>query len=697
MNTKGVRRAWFLRYLVGLAMLPGLLVSSPPPINAQIATTTATLSGVVSDSSKAVVPRAQVTLVSPEKGINRTFMTDAVGRYSFNQLPPATYSLSVQDAGFEKYQQNGIVLNAADSATQNVTLTVGSNEVSVTVTADASLLNVDNSNVATSLDAKEIVELPLNVRNVYGLATLNSSVSNSSESQMLLGGGGNTTDNADQDISFLNFNGGYFGSTAFLLDGSWDTDPEWGAVIFVPSVDGVQEFKIQNNSFTAQYGWSTGNVVNVVTKAGTRNFHGSAYEFYTNNNTNALNYFASPSQCTIDNTNVCTLSRNQTGASAGGPLYLPHLYRQRDKTFIFGLYEHFTVSTPTVVVYTVPDANFRAGNFSEILGPSTGTDGLGRPIPQGQIYDPRSGHAITAGQADIQSASNPYGTGLTANTTGYIRNPIPGNLLTNLAGYTPDPVGAKLLSYYPCPTCTGTANNYTVSGAAPANSDEFSIRVDHNFDSAFNGYVRYSYKKEEKTGAAATWGSDPAGPGNQRPNNRWGLWAGLTRIFSPTFTMNITSGVQIWHETSNNQSLGFNSTSSLGLPQYLSSEYPLFPIVNVGSVTSLGPISGNQQGYHQPWSHRHGGGGPDQAARQKYAERGIHGSGAVRLSEALLPDPAGFHRGLHGRPRSVEWIGSRQRQWSGADAARCPGRPKHRWNYLQFHRFKPAFGLVCSG
>ncbi len=597
MNTKGVRRAWFLRYLVGLAMLPGLLVSSTPPIHAQIATTTATLSGVVSDSSKAVLPRAQVTLVSPEKGINRTFMTDAVGRYSFNQLPPATYSLSVQVSGFEKYQQNGIVLNAADSATQNVTLMVGSEEVSVTVTADASLLNVDNSNVATSLDAKEIVELPLNVRNVYGLATLNSSVSNSSESQMLLGGGGNTTDNADQDISFLNFNGGYFGSTAFLLDGSWDTDPEWGAVIFVPSVDGVQEFKIQNNSFTAQYGWSTGNVVNVVTKAGTRNFHGSAYEFYTNNNTNALNYFANPSQCTIDNTNVCTLSRNQTGVSAGGPLYLPHVYRQRDKTFIFGLYEHFTVSTPTVVVYTVPDANFRAGNFSEILGPSTGVDALGRPIPLGQIYDPRSGHAITAGQADTPSASNPYGTGLTATQTGYIRNPIPGNLLTNLAGYTPDPVGSKLLSYYPCPTCTGTANNYTVSGAAPANSDEFSIRVDHNFDSAFNGYVRYSYKKEEKTGAAATWGSDPAGPGNQRPNNRWGLWAGLTRIFSPTFTMNITSGVQIWHETSDNQSFGFNSTTNLGLPQYLTSEYPLFPIVNVGSVTSLGPISGNQQGY----------------------------------------------------------------------------------------------------
>jgi len=114
----------------------------------------------------------------------------------------------------------------------------------------------------------------------------------------------------------MNFSGGFFGTSAFLLDGAWDTDPEWGAVIYVPSVDAVQEFKIQNNSFTAQYGWSTGNVVNVVTKSGTNSFHGSAYEFYANNNLNATPYFG---------TNT-SLSRNQTGASAGGPLYIPGLY-----------------------------------------------------------------------------------------------------------------------------------------------------------------------------------------------------------------------------------------------------------------------------------------------------------------------------------------------------------------------------------
>ncbi len=581
----------------GLAILIAALTGAVPLAQAQIATTTATLSGVVTDASEAVVPGAAVTLTSSENGIERQFTTNAEGRYTFNQLPPATYTLVVKVKGFEEYQQNGIILNAALTATQNVSLTVGSEAQSVTVTANASPLNTDNSNVAASLDAKQIVELPLNVRNVYGLATLNSSVSNTSESQMLLGGGSNTTDNADQDISFLNFNGGFFGSTAFLLDGSWDTDPEWGAVIFVPSVDGTQEFKIQNNSFTAQYGWSTGNVVNVVTKSGTRDFHGSAYEFYANNSINAYNYFANPNQCTQDGTNVCTLSRNQTGGSAGGPLYIPGLYRQRDKTFVFGLYEHFHVSTPTVQTFAVPDANFRAGNFSEILGGPTGvTDGLGRSVLLGQIYNPRSGHAITAGQVDTQSPANPYGTNLMATQTGYIRNPIPGNILANLPGYTPDPVGSKLLSYYPCPDCTGTGNNYVVSGAAPATSNEYSIRVDQNFTALTTGYFRYSYKKEEKTGAAAVWGTDPAGQGNQRPNNRWGMWAGLTHIFNPTFTMNITSGVQIWHEGSDNQSFGFNPATQLGLPAYVGSQYPLFPIVFAGSESQLGPFTGNQQG-----------------------------------------------------------------------------------------------------
>jgi hypothetical protein len=585
----------------GLVVLLASLASSAPWINAQIATTTATLSGVVTDPSGAVLPKATLTLTSSEKSITRTFIADDGGRYSFNQLPPAAYSLTIKAKGFETYQQSGIVLNAAETATQNVTLTIGAETVSVTVTADASQLNTDNANVAADIDAKEIVELPLNVRNVYGLATLNSSVQNTSEGQLLLGGGSNTTDTADQDISFMNFAGGFFGTTAFLIDGSWDTDTEWGAVIFVPGVDAVQEFKIQNNSFTAQYGWSTGNVVNVVTKSGTHDFHGSGYEFYSSNNFNALNYFQSPGSCQgVLNTNLCTFSRNQVGGTAGGPLYIPGIYKQRNKTFIFGNYEHFHANTPAPSSYTVPDTNFRSGNFSEQLGTtSVGNDALGRPIYNGQIYDPRSGHAITAGQPDTYNpVTNPYGTNLTATQTGYVRNPVPGNILSNIAGYIPDPVGTKLLSYFPAAQKSGNvANNLILAGEAPTYWDEYGIRVDQNINDRTSAYFRYSYKEEAKTGEAANWGSDPAGQGNQRPNNRWGMWAGLSRTFSPTFTMNITSGVQIWHETSTNQSVGFNPTTTLGLPAYVNQQDPIFPTVNFGQgISQLGPNTGNTEG-----------------------------------------------------------------------------------------------------
>lgn len=568
-------------------LLATLAAGFAPRGRAQIATTTAALSGTVMDASGAVVPKAAVTLASSENGVTRAFETDSRGRYAFTQLPPSTYTLSVKTRGFETYKQAGISLQASQAATQDVLLTVGSESQYVTVTADASQLNMDNSNVAAEIPAKEIVELPLNTRNVFGLLTLNSAVSNTSEGQMLLGGGTNTTDNADQDISFLNFAGGFFGTSAFMLDGSWDTDPEWGAVIFVPSVDSVQEFKIQSNSFTAQYGWSTGNVVNVVTKAGTNRFSGSAYGFYANQKLDAVPYFS--------NSNG-SLKRDQEGISAGGPLYLPKLYPQRNKTFVFGLFEHLSISTPTVGTYTVPDANFLQGNFSEVLGGPTGkTDGLGRPILLGQIYDPRSAHKIYAGQEDTQSATNPYGTNLTATGTGYIRNPVTGNILSNIAGYAPDSVGSKLLSYYPKSTSGGLTNNLKVSGSAPAHSNEYNIRVDHNINDKSNAYFRYSYKEEFKTGAANDWGSDPAGPGNARPNNRWGMWAGYTQVFSPTFTMNLTSGVQLWHETSNNQSFGFNPSSTLGVPAYVTQNSPLFPMVDVGGESPLGPGANDQQ------------------------------------------------------------------------------------------------------
>lgn len=564
-------------YASGFAILLALLVTSPTRLHAQLAVTTATLSGSVADPTGAVVPQATVKLTSTQIGISRTLTTDASGRYTFTQLPPSTYILSIEANGFETYKQTGIVLDAAQSATQNVTLIVGTAAQQVVVNAQASQLNTDNANLAASIDAKQVVELPLNLRNIYGLATLNSSVSNTSEGQMLLGGGPNGTDNADQDISFLNFAGGFFGTSAYLLDGAWDTDPEWGAVDYVPSVDAVQEFKVQNNSFTAQYGWSTGNVVNVTTKSGTSSFHGDAYEFYRNDALDANLWFN-------DHNGVpkSDFDRNQFGVSAGGPLYIPGIYKQREKTFIFGLYEHLSLSTPLNDTFTVPTAAMRSGDFSALLGAYQGVDDAGNPMYVGQIYDPHSTHLITAPNGKQE----------------YYRNPIPNNIITNVGAI--DATAAKLISYYPQATNSALTNNFYASNTGPAHSNEYLVRVDHNFNDASRMYFRYSYKNEFKTGNPNYYGdSDPAGPGNGRPNSRWNMAAGYSQVFSPSFTMNLLAGVELWHETSNNQSKGF-LPSSIGLPSYLDTNSPQFPVVIIGSQSQLGPTNSQYLVNHGP-------------------------------------------------------------------------------------------------
>ncbi len=576
-----------LSYWSGILVLLILGAYSTQGAYAQLAVTTATLVGAVTDPSGSVVPQAEVTVTSTQIGITRKYTTTAQGFYSFTQLPPSTYQLQVEAKGFSVYVQKGILLDAGQSATQDIELTVGSVTQQVVVTSQAPLLNTTNANYGEDVNSQQLLELPLNERNIVGLITLNSSVNNNAEFQILLGGGGNTTDDADQDLSFLNFAGGYFGTSAYLLDGTWDTAPQsWGAVEYVPSVDDTEEMRIQNNSFSAQYGWSTGNVVDVTTKSGTSSFHGDAYEFYRNAAMDANLWFSDH-----DNIPKASLTRNQIGVSLGGPLEVPRLYKQRDKTYFFGLFEHLGIQSPSVGVFTVPDANMRAGNFAELLGAQVGTDALGRPILSGQIYNPNSGRAITAGAVDPV-------TGLTATSSGYIRDPIPGNNVAALGPF--DAVGAKLIAYYPSPTSTALANNLDVPGNAPAASDEYTMRVDQNLGSASRFYARYSYKAEYKTGEPTWYGAtNPASPGENTGDNRWDVAAGYFHAFSPNFTVSIPAGVNLWHEYNNVSSfnLGFHP-SSIGFPSYMDNN-PQFPEVNIGTDSGLGHAA-NDKYAHGP-------------------------------------------------------------------------------------------------
>jgi hypothetical protein len=544
-----------------------------PRAQGQTLASTASFSGTVSDSSGARIANANVTLSSLEKGVTRTFKTDSEGNFSFALLPAATYTLVVEAPGFKTLKQTGIALEVGQSASQSVSLNIGTSE-QIEVTAEAPLLQTDNANLSAEISTKQVTELPLNLRNVFNFVELNSSVNNLSQRQTISSGG--QQGSADQDVSFFNFGGGYFGTTAFLLDGSWDASEGWGGVIYVPSPDNVQEFKVQQNTFTAQYGWSTGNVINVVTKSGGSSLHGDVYDYLRNGALDANNYFNNLSGLPRPNSH-----RNQFGVAVGGPVYIPGIYKQRNKTFFFFNFEGHRDHNAGQYAGTVPIPAFHNGDFSALLGPQVGTDGLGRPIFTGQIYDPFS--------------TRPFGGG-------FIRDPIPGNnLATYVSPYTGasliNPIGQALVNFYPTALNPNSlSNNWSASGLQADYSDEYSGRIDHNFSDKTRLYGRYSYKKEYKDEEAAFFGaSDPAGPGQRNPNNRWNVAVGASHVFSPTFTMSVNLGGMKWVEGNDVQSHGFKA-SSLGLPSFIDTNSPQFPIISAANYLPEGPVAGAGQG-----------------------------------------------------------------------------------------------------
>ncbi|HEY2457366.1 MAG TPA: TonB-dependent receptor [Candidatus Acidoferrum sp.] len=555
------QRFWKLRFLLSALVL--LLLGSAQ-LYGQSQAITSSLSGSILDPSGSSVANAKVTLTSPERGLARSATTDANGLYSFTLLPPSVYRLEVEAQGFKHYRQDEIALGAGQTADQTVILVVGALTENIEISSQAPLLNAENANISSDVSARQVAELPLNLRNVIGLATLSSSVSNAAEEQVV--GAPGISGSADQDVSFLNFGGTFFDTAEYLLDGTYDTRLDWGGVIYVPSVDDVQEFKIQTNAFTSQYGWSSGNVINVVTKSGSNGFHGDAYEFYRNSNVDARYFF--------NNGKQPDFHRNQFGGTFGGPIH-------KDKTFFFAYYEGLRQATPATFVGTMPTTAERSGDFSALLGAPTGqVDALGRAVMSGAIYNPFSTRQITNGAVDPV-------TGLIATQTGYIRDAFPGNIIP--PGLM-DTIAESIATgkYWPTPTTNALINNFTQAAAASAQSNEYSVRLDHNFSDNNRVNVRWSQKYESKINSPTYYGaSNPGGPGVTAPNNRYSINAGYTHVFNPTFDVSLNFGVNRHVEQSTTQSFGYKA-STLGLPGFIDSIAPSFPQIQPQSYAYLG-------------------------------------------------------------------------------------------------------------
>ncbi|MEJ7608313.1 MAG: carboxypeptidase-like regulatory domain-containing protein [Bryobacteraceae bacterium] len=298
------------------------LVAVPGRLSAQ--TATAQITGTVTDSSGAVVPGAKVTVASQLTGTTRSAVTSTSGDYVVPLLPVGVYSVSVEQQGFRTVKRTDIPLNVNQVARIDLDMSVGQVTETVQVQANAVAVDTETSSVGSVVTEKQITQLPLNGRNFLQLLFLgNGAVETNGEQGSMRQGAGNA----------ISINGSRPTSNNYLLDGSSNTDTALGTPAAILSVDAIQEFKEQTATYSAEYGFSA-NQVNIVSKSGTNDLHGSVFWFLRNDALDASTFFNN-----LAGRPKNKLRQNQPGFVAGGPVYLPKIYNGRNKTFWLANYE----------------------------------------------------------------------------------------------------------------------------------------------------------------------------------------------------------------------------------------------------------------------------------------------------------------------------------------------------------------------
>src|SRR5437667_8349643 len=328
----------------------------------------AVIVGAVKDQTGAVIPGVTITATNPNTGMTRTAMTNETGNYSGPHLPVGTYAIKAELAGFKTQVAEKVKLDVQQTARVDFTLEIGQVADQVTVTGVAPLLQTDDSQVGTVVENRKVVDLPLNGRNFTQLNLLVAGVVEStpgSTASRHLAGDRGTGVAFSVHGQRSNFNG-------FLIDGIQGKEYQHETNSVSPSIDAIQEFRVQTSNYDAEFGTEAGGQVNLVIKSGSNELHGTAFEFHRNDNLDAKNFFA-PARPEF--------KRNQFGGSLGGPVV-------RDRLFFLGSYEVNRLRDTLTQRALVPDAKLRAGDFSDLLGggiqlrdPSTGAPFPGNVIP----------------------------------------------------------------------------------------------------------------------------------------------------------------------------------------------------------------------------------------------------------------------------------------------------------------------------
>jgi len=465
----GGRSSWAQASLVAIACL--CIVFSAASLSAQ---GYGTISGTVTDPSGAVVGSAMVTATQTRSGTVTTAVTDKDGHYTFPTLLPAPYTLSVSAANFELYQDNGIVLEADQALTVNMTLKVGAQTQTVNVSAEAPQVDTTTGTLSQVIDQQSVGDMPLNGRAAATLITLVAGVVDATnEGNGVNQGSGKTfSSTLLNPVQVASVNGTLPNQDNFLLDGGNNLDEMTNVNDPYPMPDATQEFSVQTSNYNAEFGQSAGAVVNIVTKSGGEQFHGDAFEYLRNGFFNAENHFSPPG--TQD-----TLHRHQFGGTIGGPVKIPHISSGKTTQFFFG-YQHTLIHTGSASSsFTAPTAAEEGttgtgyADFSNLCNTSSGNSfngaGLcvnssGTPVPGQQISNPFTG---------VAWPNNHIPTGAFDPASVAFEKDFP----TAASDAGPGKIG-NLVNYF-----TATQNYF----------DEYDARVDHNFGANDHLFGHYFY------------------------------------------------------------------------------------------------------------------------------------------------------------------------------------------------------------
>jgi Carboxypeptidase regulatory-like domain len=406
-----------------------------------------TILGTVTDSTGATVAGAKVTIVNEGTGLTRVLTADSNGEYTAPALPTGHYTITSEMTGFKTVALSNIEVGVDQRVRINIKHEVGAMTESVSVTAETPLIQTASSELGTTVGSSQIEALPLNGRNFVSLTR--------SIPGVLRGIPGANVDGAGslawRASASFSANGQRARDNNYMLDGVDNNETWLQSVVIFPSVDALDEFKLQTSTYSAEYGRSLGGVVNLQIKSGTNNLHGSGFEFHRNDAFDANNFFNNRAGRAKPE-----FKQNQFGGTIGGPVF-------KDKTFFFGDYQGHRESLGHVFLSTVPSMAMRAGNFSEL---------------NRVIYDPTTGQ------------------------------PFPGNVIPN--GRI-DTVARNILTQlYPEPNTTGTRqangqtiDNYLINPIKERQDNQFDVKVDHNLTTSNRFFTRYSYQKTHRVQPAS--------------------------------------------------------------------------------------------------------------------------------------------------------------------------------------------------